>query len=134
MNNVIEFTSGNTIYSTSFVIARSIFLIILFLLVVYFLLLIFYKGRKKTITIIDKWIANIDSSSKQSSDKLYIWSEDIIYLKRYIIVYQNQDGKPLKGRIAYCWGYIYDELEIGKSYLVLKRFKTIKDVLEQMDL
>ncbi|MCL2020012.1 MAG: hypothetical protein FWG70_09675 [Oscillospiraceae bacterium] len=123
MNNVIEFTSGNTIYSTSFVIARNIFLIILFLLVVYFLLLIFYKGRKKIITITDKWIAKSGNFVHESGD-----------LERYIVVYMKQYGESKKEYLVHCLGYVYDELEIGKTYLVLKRFKIIKEVLEQMDL
>ncbi|MCL2639089.1 MAG: hypothetical protein FWD48_12065 [Oscillospiraceae bacterium] len=76
-----------------------------------------YKGKKKTIKIIDKWVKSTA-----------FFSHDPGHFKRYIVVYCKKNNKPSKGQIAYCFGYIYDELEVGETYLVKKRFKTIKKI------
>jgi hypothetical protein len=82
---------------------------------------IFYKEKKRTVKIIDKWIKKSDSH----------WREPEYY-KGYLVVYCNNRGKSKREQIAYCLGYIYDDLKVGNTYLILKKYKTIKKVYKQI--
>ncbi|MCL2019091.1 MAG: hypothetical protein FWG70_04955 [Oscillospiraceae bacterium] len=108
-----------------------IMVLILFSAAGYFLIFIpfsaFYKGRIRTIEIIDKWV----KSGFYSSDE-YIYEQytsEPINRKTYIVIYCNYRGKPKKGRVGYCSWSVYDDLEIGEIYLVRKKFKTIVEIL-----
>ena len=117
--NVILFETEatNNSHTSESLIFHILIFSTLFLVIVYFLLLAFHKGKMKTIIITDKWIKKSGYLVENPGD-----------LETYIVVYQNQNGKPKKGHVAYCYEHIYDEFEIGEMYCVLKKFKTIKEV------
>jgi hypothetical protein len=52
--------------------------------------------------------------------------------RRYIVEYRDIRQKSKKESLAYCYGYVYDDLEVGKTYIVLKKFKRIKQVYEKI--
>ncbi|MCL2108235.1 MAG: hypothetical protein FWH20_02685 [Oscillospiraceae bacterium] len=122
-DSVVRFSGSTGTPISNWGVGEVAILTILFLSIVYILVMIFYKGRKKTITITDKWVSKTDVGwAAEDPD-----AQAIGYVVEYC--YENSQKK----RLARCWGYIYDELYVGETYLVLKKFRTVKEVLGRVD-